>query len=137
MELSYILKCVVHSVQFTVHNLWFIVCSAQCTVYSAQLMVYSVHISADKTCNFPCTAKKNLVTFLKKRVILMRNIFATNTRKSYFLHEHHFTVCITQCTVDGLQCVLHSVQYKVHSLWFTVCSTQCTVYSAQSMVDSV
>ena len=32
-------------------------------------------------------AQKNLITFLKKRVILMRDLFATNRRKSNFLHE--------------------------------------------------
>ena len=32
-------------------------------------------------------AQKILITFLKKRVILMRDLFATNTRKSNFCHK--------------------------------------------------
>ena len=42
--------------------------------------------SADKTDKFPCTTKQILITFLKKRVILILDLFATITRKSFILH---------------------------------------------------
>ena len=48
--------------------------------------------SADKTCNFPCTA--NHITFIKKCVIWMRDLFATNTRQFYFLQKLHITALV-------------------------------------------
>ena len=39
-------------------------------------------------------AQKNLITFLKKRMILMQDLFATNRRKSNFLHKYNITVIV-------------------------------------------
>ena len=74
--------------------------------------------SADKMCNFPCTA--NHITFIKKCVILMRDLFAKNTHQSYFLQKLHITALVKSLLNEIPRLISISDRKEVLAHWINI-----------------